>query len=98
MVTQSELETMSKRRDEIKVHENRRQNIVFGMSAAFFTTQFAVSYYCIFFVPWLGWDLVEPLTYSITQGSFIMGLFYMMRNRGYNVEYSSVEEKIRADF
>ena len=35
-------------------------------STAFFTFQFAVSYYAIFCVPWLGWDLVEPITYSVS--------------------------------
>jgi hypothetical protein len=38
--------------------------------------QFGAGYYCIYEVPWLGWDLVEPMTYTIAQGMFILGLFY----------------------
>lgn len=63
---------------------------------SFFTAQFFTSYYCIFEVEWLGWDLVEPLTYSVGQGSFILGLIYMMRNRGINVEYTGLSEHFKA--
>ena len=64
---------------------------VYGLTA-FFTAQFTVGYYAIFCVPWLGWDLVEPVTYTIGQGSFILGLIMIMRNRGANIEYSDLEE------
>jgi len=50
-----------------------------------------VGYHCIFNVSWLGWDLVEPMTYTVGQASFILGLFYIMRNRGANVEYSGLQ-------
>lgn len=58
---------------------------------AFFTAQFFVSYHCIYNVSWLGWDLVEPLTYSVSQGSFILGLIMILRNRGSNVEYGDLD-------
>ena len=58
----------------------------------FFTGQFVGGYYAIFYVPWLGWDLVEPVTYTVGQGSFILGLLLIMRNRGANIEYSDLEE------
>lgn len=61
-----------------------------GMTA-FFCLQFGVSYYAIFCVPWLGWDLVEPITYSVSQGSFLLGLYYTQRNRGISVEYSGLQ-------
>ena len=59
---------------------------------AWFTLQFGVSYYSIFCVPWLGWDLVEPVTYSVSQGSAILGLFYMYKNRGAGVEYTELND------
>ena len=43
--------------------------------------QLGVGYYCIYEVEWLGWDLVEPLTYTFGQGTFILGMMYMLRNR-----------------
>ena len=42
---------------------------------------------------WLGWDLVEPLTYTFAQGSAILGMFYMLRHKnlqGYG--YSELKE------
>jgi len=59
---------------------------------AWFTLQFGVSYYTIFVVPWLGWDLVEPVTYSVTQGTGIMGLLYMYRHRGVGTEFTQLDE------
>jgi len=32
---------------------------------AFFLVQFGLGYHCIFNVEYLGWDLVEPMTYTI---------------------------------
>ena len=59
----------------------------------FFTAQLGIGYWAIFHVPWLGWDLVEPLTYSVGQGSFIIALLYLLRNRGMNVDlYTGLEE------
>lgn len=60
--------------------------------AGFFTAQFLLGYHAIFNVSWLGWDLVEPMTFTVGQGSFILGLIYVMRNRGANVEYSGLKE------
>ena len=59
----------------------------------FFTLQLGIGYYSIFCVPWLGWDLVEPLTFTVGQGSFIIALLYVLRNRGINVDlYTGLEE------
>jgi len=37
-----------------------------GGAFTFFTAQFFGGYYAIYEVDWLGWDLVEPLTYTIS--------------------------------
>ena len=63
------------------------------MSFDIFTLQFGIGYYSIFHVSWLGWDLVEPLTYTVGQGSFIVALLYLLRNRKVNVDlYTGLEE------
>ena len=54
-----------------------------------FTLQFGLSGYTIYFVPWLGWDLVEPFTYTVSQGSFILGLLYMYNHRGVSADKST---------
>ena len=51
---------------EVQKIESRRLRTVFGAMTAWYSVQFAVSYYTIFCVPWLGWDLVEPFTFTIS--------------------------------
>mmetsp|Transcript_30987 Transcript_30987/g.5583 ORF Transcript_30987/g.5583 Transcript_30987/m.5583 type:complete len:87 (+) Transcript_30987:511-771(+) len=43
--------------------------------------QWAAFYYTIYEVEWLGWDLMEPITYSVGQGTFVFGFLYYMLNR-----------------
>lgn len=50
-----------------------------------------MSYYCIYEVDWLGWDLVEPLTYTIGQGLFVGGLLYSIKNLGQSTSFSSID-------
>ena len=35
--------------------------------------------HAIYNVEWLGWDRVEPITYTVGQGCFVLGLFYILR-------------------
>lgn len=58
-----------------------------GSIASFFTLQFFLGYYCIFELSWLGWDLVEPFTYTVGQGSFVLGLLYMLKHRKAGDQY-----------
>ena len=51
-----------------------------------------MSYYCIYEVDWLGWDLVEPLTYTLGQGMFVGGVLYCLRNIGKSTQFSSFAE------
>lgn len=43
------------------------------------TAQLGIGSYGIFGVEWIGWDLVEPVTYTAAQGGFIIFMFYIMR-------------------
>ncbi len=51
-----------------------------------------MSYFCIYEIDWLGWDLVEPLTYSIGQGMFVGGVLYSLRNLGQDTLFSSIDK------
>lgn len=82
---------MQAKKDEIEASEKARHRLQVMCMTGFFTLQFLVGYHSIFNVEWLGWDLVEPMTYTVGQGSFILGLLYVMRNRGANVEYSRMQ-------
>jgi hypothetical protein len=35
----------------------------------------------IYEIQWLGWDLCEPLTYSISQGLFVIGTWYYAKKQ-----------------
>lgn len=68
---------------------------LFSLMSMWFTFQFGISYYTIFEVDWLGWDLVEPWTYSVSQGSAIAGVFFVMRNRGSGTAYSNLSDHLK---
>ena len=92
-MTQTEFDNLEKRKQEIEDLDTRRTMRIPRAMTLFFTLQFGIGYYSIFHVPWLGWDLVEPLTFSIGQGSFIIALLYLLRNKGVNVDlYTGLEE------
>ena len=92
-MTQTEFDNMEKRKSEIEDLDMRRTMRIPRAMTVFFTLQFGIGYYSIFHVPWLGWDLVEPLTFSVGQGSFIIALLYLLRNKGVNVDlYTGLEE------
>ena len=46
---------------------------------AFTTVQLGFGSYAIYGVEWIGWDLVEPVTYTLMQGGFIAAMLYMMK-------------------
>lgn len=50
-----------------------------GLSAVL--GQWSFFYYTIYEVEWLGWDLMEPITYSVGQGSFVLGLLYYLSTK-----------------
>ena len=84
---------MHKRKKEIEEIDRRKTMRIPRAMTLFFTLQFGIGYYSIFHVSWLGWDLVEPLTYTVGQGSFIVALLYLLRNRKVNVDlYTGLEE------
>jgi hypothetical protein len=77
-------------RAELDALATRRTRLFFQAASLFFTLQFGVSYYCIYEVDWLGWDLVEPLTYTLGQGMFVGGVLYSLRNMGQDTLFSSM--------
>jgi len=92
LVLEAEYRDMSQRNSEILAREQKRSDLAVFSAAMFFTAQFGISYYTIFEVSWLGWDLVEPCTYSVTQGSSILGLAFLYRHRHMGVEYSNLSD------
>jgi len=50
----------------VNEHNRILSRMYFYLVWLFFTAQFGISYHCIFNVEWMGWDLVEPVTYSVS--------------------------------
>ena len=92
LVVEAEQQKLEERLKEIEKIEGKKLRRIFGLMSIWYSAQFAVSYYTIFCVPWLGWDLVEPLTYTISQGSMVLGLAYMYRHRGVGTEYTQLNK------
>ena len=92
-MTQTEFDNLEKRKKEIENLDMKRTMRIPRAMTLFFTLQFGIGYYSIYHVSWLGWDLVEPLTFTVGQGSFIIALLYLLRNKGVNVDlYTGLEE------
>ena len=92
VLTKTEFDVIDSRVEDVRASNKNRHMMRVGGMTGFFTAQFVLGYHAIFNVDWLGWDLVEPITYSIGQGSFILGLIYILRNRNADVEYSGLED------
>lgn len=81
---ESKLKELQKEKSGImeKVDKNiRRVKLAFlGMTML----QFGFFYHCIFNVEWLGWDIMEPITYSLEIAKFLFFLrfFYMNQKDG----------------
>ena len=92
-MTQTEFDNLEKRKNKIENLDMKRTMRIPRAMTLFFTLQFGIGYYSIYHVSWLGWDLVEPLTFTVGQGSFIIALLYLLRNKGVNVDlYTGLEE------
>ena len=77
-------------KSQLEEKASNRTRLFFQAASLFFTLQFGVSYYCIYEVDWLGWDLVEPLTYTLGQGMFVGGVLYSLRHMGQDTMFSSI--------
>ena len=92
LATETQLNVMEKQKLAIEKQEDNKHKLRVAAMTTFFTAQFLVGGYAIFFVDWLGWDLVEPITYTVGQGSFVLGLLFVMRNRKAGLEYSELKD------
>lgn len=90
-----EFSLLEERKAQIDRKELAKNMRYFQLASVWFTFQFGISYYAIFEVEWLGWDLVEPFTYSVSQATAIAGMFFVLRNRGSATEYCDLNEHMQ---
>ena len=65
LVTQAQFNELEKQKQEIEAKELFRHRALVAAMTSFYTMQLLVGYHCIFNVEWLGWDLVEPVTFTV---------------------------------
>lgn len=70
------IEDLNKEKAVIDKKAQFKTNLLFSSIFLGCFTEFLIGYYCIYEVDWLGWDLVEPVTYSIGQGKFVVGTWF----------------------
>ena len=84
MSLEAKLHELQREHDELMTGINksiqRLKYTFFGMTIF----QFGFFYHCIFNIEWLGWDIMEPITYSVEVAKFLVFLrfFYMYRKDG----------------
>ena len=77
----------------VRAKQQRKTNKFYYSITGMCTIQLGLGYHCIENVEWLGWDLVEPLTYTLGQGTFIWGMLYMLYyRRMHDGNYSDLKE------
>lgn len=76
---EKEIEKMETEKARIDKKVQFKTNLLFGSMFTACFVEFCIGYYCIYQVEWLGWDLVEPFTYSIGQGKFVVGTWFFCK-------------------
>lgn len=61
----NELKALLEDKKTVEKNADRNSQVFLAGLSSLFTLQFFLGYYAIFEVSWLGWDLVEPWTYTI---------------------------------
>ena len=78
---ENEIKALEKIKENLDKLARRKTNTVYASLYALLLAELAVGYYCIYEVSWIGWDLFEPLTYTIAQGYFMCGVYFYLRNK-----------------
>lgn len=75
------IEAMKQLRDEIFKVPDRRSKLYLKGILLLTMGQWAFFFYTVFFVDWLGWDIMEPITYSIEAASLAFALRFFYKHK-----------------
>lgn len=73
---QKSIDALQEEKSAIDRKAKFKTNLLFSSIFVTCFTELCVGYYCIYEVDWLGWDLVEPVTYSLGQGKFVLATWF----------------------
>jgi len=92
-----DIATLAAQKAKIDKSASRKTGMLYSGFFAMLLAELGGAYYMIYEVSWLGWDLLEPLTYSIAQFYFICGLYFYCRNQQ-DTDYKNVADFLNNHF
>ncbi|CAG9331692.1 unnamed protein product [Blepharisma stoltei] len=78
---EKEIALLNDEKAKIDKKVNSRANLMINLGFLMFLSQYSFFVYTIYGVEWLGWDLMEPITYTVQQGLFMFGVLYFLKTK-----------------
>ena len=91
-----QIRAINEKEREIKSKIKAQTRAVCFIGLSYLTAQWGFFYYTIYQVDWLGWDLMEPITFTVGQTGFLLSLFYYIRTQdseSYEAILSRIENR-----
>lgn len=77
----NEIQSISKKEGEIIKQIKIRSTLLCSGIFGALVCQWGFFYYTIYEVDWLGWDLMEPITFTVGQSSFVLSILYFLKTQ-----------------
>lgn len=86
-LVKAQIRDLEAERDEIEGKAEKKINLYIKLILLATLAQFLSFYYAIFHVDWLGWDIIEPITYTVQCLTVVFGLrFYLKHGMGRDLQ------------
>jgi len=86
-IVKAQIRDLEAERDEIEGKAEKKINLYIKLILLATLAQFLSFYYAIFHVDWLGWDIIEPITYTVQCLTVVFGLrFYLKHGMGRDLQ------------
>lgn len=95
---ETQIRDINRKEEEIIKSIKGQSNIFCTLGLGFLAAQWGFFYYTIYEVEWLGWDLMEPITFTVGQSGFVLSLFYYLktkRSHGYSTMLARFQDSKR---
>ena len=77
---ETDIEALEKVKAKLDKKAKFRTNALYSFLYTLLLAEFGGFYYAIYMVPWLGWDLMEPVTFTVGQTYFMCACYFYMKN------------------
>ena len=76
-----QIQALNHKEQQIMKKVRQRSNFFCSIGFTFLVSQWSFFYYTIYEVDWLGWDLMEPITFTVSQSGFVLSLYYYLKTK-----------------